>query len=522
MIPTWFADLLPSWWPSVPAGRGTTAGTVVTGTAGDDYVSLPVNTSGYTAHGLGGNDLLEDSPGLSDRDGVLAGGPGDDVYKVHASAAVFSGSGADTVSVEGPGEGMDTAWSVFEADVLFPNDAQRTFTLAANVENLLLGENALDFSRPADRNLDYDRVGIGNGLDNAILGNELGNNRIEGEGGDDRLEGLGGNDVLDGGDGFDTAYFQGSRADYDITETTGGISVNDRISGRDNTDLLIDVEAIRFSDRQIPLALPDEPARYTSAAAITTPADGMPMFEETASDDRLAVPRPIAHSTLAFSDGGGAAVGTSGRDVFYVAEQTNELRHVEGREGDDLYIVSFLAGPLAAGDPRIIEVDGGGNDTVWVSMSDYVLPNGVESLASMTENSLRMLANDADNKLIGGPGDDRLFSGDGDDIVYGREGNDLIVGGRGADALFGLSGADTFAWEREHVGAGIDRIMDWEPGVDRIDLRGVTQAPPGGRITVADGADGAEIHLLSGGSDQPVVTLVGIHDVNEVTPFIVA
>jgi Ca2+-binding RTX toxin-like protein len=207
-------------------------------------------------------------------------------------------------------------------------------------------------------------------------------------------------------------------------------------------------------------------------------------------------------------NGGQTAVGTGGRDLFYFESDNSGVQQVYGGSGDDVYIVRYLPGQLTGGDPRIVESSGGGNDSVWVSQSDYILPNGVENLVSMTERGVRMLANDGDNKFIGGPGSDMLFSGYGDDIVYGREGDDLIVGGDGADVMFGCEGNDTFAWELSHIGVYDDRIMDWNDG-DRIDLRGVT----GYGVIVWQGNQGAEVWLDvsgDGARDFLIATLIGV------------
>ena len=79
--------------------------------------------------------------------------------------------------------------------------------------------------------------------------------------------------------------------------------------------------------------------------------------------------------------------------------------------------------------------------------------------------------------VSGGPGADLLFGdggsdwlvGDaGDDTINGGEGADLLGGAAGSDVLNGGKGADTFIVER--WGAGLDLIVDFEPGVDEIDV----------------------------------------------------
>jgi Ca2+-binding RTX toxin-like protein len=246
------------------------------------------------------------------------------------------------------------------------------------------------------------------------------------------------------------------------------------------------------------------PVTYFAPGDIDSADDGLAMFREVASDDAIALPRSIAHGHFTFV--GSSARGTDGRDLFYFEEGDRTLQ-VTGLDGDDVYVIRHLSAALTGGDPRIVEGDNGGNDTAWVSVNDYILSNGVENLVSMTENGVRMLANDGNNKFIGGPGDDQLFSGFGEDIVYGREGNDLIVGGDETDALFGAAGDDIFAWELSHVGDD-DRIWDWNVG-DRLDLRGL-----GGVLVTQNGADTQVWYdpNRDGVAEAHVVTIVGVVD----------
>ncbi len=391
---------------------------------------------------------------------------------------LWDAGGVDTVSVAG-----QTVGAVLN---LTPGTFSSVGRISANF-----------VSAPAINNI---AIAFGTWIENATgsaLADEITGNALH-----NILTGGGGNDRLDGRTGTDVAVYSGLRAEYDITGAGVGFSVADRVPGRDGTDTLTNIEILRFAD--LDLRIISTAVAIRSVSGIHSAQDGLAMFREVASDDAIKEPMEDAHARLEFSPGGGAALGGAERDLVWFTERNPELRSVEGRGGDDVYIVQWVPGPLTGGDPRIVEAENGGNDTVWVSQSDYILPNGVENLVSMTERGVRMLANDGDNKFIGGPGEDQLFSGFGDDIVYGREGNDLIVGGAGTDALFGGEGNDSFAWERSHVGDD-DKIWDWNLG-DRLDLRGL-----GGVTVTQDGADTQVWYdpNQDGIPDAHIVTVIG-------------
>ncbi|MGE3245901.1 MAG: M10 family metallopeptidase C-terminal domain-containing protein [Beijerinckiaceae bacterium] len=86
--------------------------------------------------------------------------------------------------------------------------------------------------------------------------------------------------------------------------------------------------------------------------------------------------------------------------------------------------------------------------------------------------------------IRGDNGSNRLDGSSGSDTIEGRGGNDVIIGGRGADILDGGAGFDVFVYENltdsydpssstRRYGFGVDTIVNFETGTDRIDLRGV-------------------------------------------------
>jgi hypothetical protein len=95
--------------------------------------------------------------------------------------------------------------------------------------------------------------------------------------------------------------------------------------------------------------------------------------------------------------------------------------------------------------------------------------------------------NDGNDKLLGGKGRDRLIGGDGNDTLNGGDGNDTLLGEKGRDRLFGGKGNDVLdggIGNDKLVGGsdrdifviarttGVDTIVDFEDGIDRIGLSG--------------------------------------------------
>ncbi|MEZ5873581.1 MAG: M10 family metallopeptidase C-terminal domain-containing protein [Hyphomicrobiales bacterium] len=151
-------------------------------------------------------------------------------------------------------------------------------------------------------------------------------------------------------------------------------------------------------------------------------------------------------------------------------------------------------------------LDGGdGIDTVDYSNetdSVFVILNGATD-AVVQVNGIEVGTVRNIEKIIGGSGDDHLtgdslanalYGGDGNDVLSGGQGADVLDGGAGHDSLFGDSGMDTltgglgrdlltggadedtfdFNSIAESVkGNNRDQILDFQPGIDKIDLKDI-------------------------------------------------
>jgi VCBS repeat-containing protein len=142
-------------------------------------------------HGMGGNDLVEGGAGADDVCGdggndVLHGGAGIDTMRGGMGDDIFYVDDTSETVVENGSEGYDVVFS------------SATFTLSANVEELILTGTAAN--------------GTGNGDANRIYGTASGN----------ILDGAGGADKLYGGDGDDTYMIDdaGDRVTEELNEGT--------------------------------------------------------------------------------------------------------------------------------------------------------------------------------------------------------------------------------------------------------------------------------------------------------------
>ena len=87
---------------------------------------------------------------------------------------------------------------------------------------------------------------------------------LNGQEDNDLLDGGAGDDILDGGDGDDTAVFSGAAGDY----VWSGDNVSATITGPDGTDILINVEHLKFGSTIIDLPAPN------AAPGAPTDSDG--------------------------------------------------------------------------------------------------------------------------------------------------------------------------------------------------------------------------------------------------------
>jgi Ca2+-binding RTX toxin-like protein len=367
-----------------------------------------------------GNNVIDGSKGND----TLIGGAGDDVYIL---------DNAKDVIIENAGEGTDTVQTWFST------------TLGDNLENLMLfGTSNLK--------------GTGNGFDNVLIGN-AGSNVLDGGLGADRMQGCDGDDVYyvdNAGDtiiewsngGNDLVYSSrsytlasqverltllgssdlnatGNWLDNSLTGNAGnnildGLSGADRMAGGKGDDIYI---VDNVGDVVVEAAGSGTDTVYTS---ITWTLD--------ANVENLV----FTGQWSAILTGNSLTNEITGNNLGNILDGAGGADRLIGGLGNDIYIVDDA-------NDVVVELDGGGNDTVKASTS-YVLGAQVETLLLQGTENYNATGNILDN------------------VIYGNTGNNIIDGGTGADQMFGGLGDDTYI-----VDSQADMVTEWSnAGTDTV------------------------------------------------------
>jgi Ca2+-binding RTX toxin-like protein len=278
---------------------------------------------------------------------------------------------------------------------------------------------------------------VGTDADDLLVGGDF-DDTLSGENGNDTLEGRDGNDLLNGGAGAD--------------RMEGGAG-NDTYVVDDAADIAFDVDEDGSYD------IVESSVSYW-AANIHVEA-----LTLTGSSPINGIGNS-ADNVLTGNDAANVLNGWSGADEMI------------GGRGDDSYVVDD------AGDAAVEDFDGG-IDTVFASVS-HQLDAYVENLVLTGSGSTHGIGNSGNNVLTGNRGWNILNGGGGDDTLEGGGGRDMLVGG---------VDADTFVFNAH---ASSDIILDFEDGLDKIDLSGVAGVHGIEDLVLTDTATGIEVGYVTG------------------------
>ena len=529
-----------------------------------------------------GNDNLTDSAGANTLDagtgddvlsgvGLLLGGDGNDqLYGGSASSSLDGGSGNDTLS------GSGTLSGGLGSDAIAVNVG---FGLGGSGDDTL--GTVYYYQGPVNLDGGDGNDVVNGGVSGDTLAGGLGGDTISGGDGNDSISGGADLDTVTGGTGDDTidggglehnvAIYTGPRDHYTVTrEVIGGQDwyvVSDN-RGSDGTDLVTNVDTLRFSDQDFILT----PAGAGGLSVGTAGADTIlgtgfdDIIQGGAGDDSLAgndgndqISATGGNNVMDGGAGNDVLTGGSGHDTLLGGDGDDQLRgggassSLDGGAGDDTLTggagndtllggdgadsltdgqgVNVLDGGIGndtlsgtgaldggAGDDSMTgtgTLDGGdGNDVIYVggSGSHATGDAGDDTLnaAYYAGGAITLDGGDGNDSLTGSVGDDTLIGGDGADALVANSGNDALIGGAGNDSLSGGSGNDVI-----YGGSGADiayyggnladySIVATSEGTVVTDLRG--GSPDG-----ADTLVGVELLQFADHSYSLTASNVGLH-----------
>ena len=322
-----------------------------------------------------------------------------------------------------------------------------------------------------------------------------------GEGGNDvfRLQ-SGGDDIVHGGDGLDTFFFIGALTAADVVEGGAGVdtvvvqgpygslTLTANITQIENVSIL-GGNNTNFGEpgtNRYDYVLTTSNANF--AAGVQARINGAALLEgEDFTFDGSA--ETDASYVVYGGKGRDTLLGGLGNDIFFYAEERfasgDTVNGGAGYDGMFLrgnYTIDFNAPGYtglftnienltltSATDERYAR--GGGTEFDYdLILSDAIVNAG----QTLTVSGALLMASetmilDASQETDGAV---RLFGGASNDILKGGALADYIHGNLGADTLSGGGGADTFRYQSvlESNGSSIDRILDFTPGTDKIEL----------------------------------------------------
>ncbi len=186
-------------------------------------------------------------------------------------------------------------------------------------------------------------------------------------------------------------------------------------------------------------------------------------------------------------------IGTAQRDVMTGNGAANRI---EGRGGSDELFGGGNDDTLLGGVGSDRLFGEAGNDTLEGGFGTDRLDGGAgrDTLRGDAGNDVLLGGADGDrleggadqDSLLGEAGDDTMLGGVGDDVLTGGAGVDLMTGGAGADAFVFVSAADS-----PNALNAVDRITDFQHGVDELDFSQITTTAPDGAFHLVQIGGGA-------------------------------
>ena len=377
---------------------------------------------------------------------------------------------------------------------------------------------------------------IDGGLGNDTLDTWGGNDTLIGGDGADKLTGGSGRDVFVYNSNSESTLSTMDRimdfdGNYDRIQFTGmsGMTYSGTATAVGNAaDLNIAIAIITGNDQVVFFTFQGDGYIYVKGAGSGTDFDGTlirlvgvttpPVLGSILTGNDLVVGNDLSN-TLIGTDAANTLIGQDGADTLIGAAGDDTLiggagdDYMDGGAGNDVYIAGTDSDVIVTGgglDSLIIEQDNAvsdvyrdGDDLVFESVNGTTTIRGQFSNGGITSVQMNLnggqdtytlgTTSTASDLIVGAETSDTLDGGNGSDILIGAAGNDILFGGAGMDFLRGDAGSDTLVGGMEGDlmtgGAGADvfrffsaadsslgewdKITDFTPGVDRLDLVGL-------------------------------------------------
>ncbi|SLN18291.1 Bifunctional hemolysin/adenylate cyclase precursor [Roseivivax jejudonensis] len=201
-------------------------------------------------------------------------------------------------------------------------------------------------------------------------------------------------------------------------------------------------------------------------------------------DDRLS--GSLGNDSILAGDGSDGIGGGPGADTISGGGDADTIGAGAGNDiadgggGDDIVNGGPGMDRLLGGDGDDTSGASFGDDTVFGGTGDDSLGGGPgRDLLSGEDGGDAIGGGEGDDRIFGDAGDDFLAGGGRHDTIDGGAGNDTVNGSAGFDVMAGGTGADVFAFN-DFASGDVDRITDFEDGLDRLRLVGVDNAPGSG------------------------------------------
>jgi Ca2+-binding RTX toxin-like protein len=485
----------------------------------------------------------------------IAGGGADSITGGAFGDQIFGGAGNDTLDGAG---GMDI---VAYGNVPVPLGGVGVtvdLNLQGGVQNTG-GAGGLDFLSNFEgvRGSNGNDLLIGDGGDNVLI-TQAGTDTLQGGGGADILAASFGVVAVPGGWGVSFPN-QTAQGEWLLFGTSGGFGGH-TFDGGDGEDIAV----LGFADRTDAVFMN---AANNAITNIVTASGGAFTGPTLTSIERIQIFTGSGNDTLTTGAGADFLSGGAGDDSLVAGAGSDWL---DGGAGNDLLYGTFVSftqsnlnpdgGNTLIGGEGNDELRGGGDgDQLFGGVGDDFLSgrNGADTLdggdgvdlASFDEFDAASLVDitftavtapgvaatnwlgdtylnverfqvttaagndtittgDGNDFADGRAGNDALSGIGGDDTLTGGDGDDTLDGGAGNDLLTGGIGADTFAFAASD--AGIDRVTDYEIGVDTLSFAGAITLQESNIDLDADGAfDDTRITHAGGVVELLNVTLAG-------------